>query len=68
MFDPLIPAKAGIQLFYTYIKKFFLVSRLRGNERSQYWALVIARSESDEAIQNQRRATWIASLSLAMTR
>jgi hypothetical protein len=61
MFDPLIPAKARIQLFYTQ-SKFFLVSRLRGNERSQYWALVIARSESDEAIQNQRRATWIASL------
>jgi hypothetical protein len=64
MFDPLIPAKAGIQS----LKKFFLDSRLRGNERSQYWALVIARSESDEAIQNQRRATWIASPSRAMTR
>jgi len=36
--------------------------------RSMVEGAVIARSVSDEAIQNRHRRSWIASLTLAMTR
>jgi hypothetical protein len=46
--------------------------RFRGNVRQLYrcanFKRVIARSERDEAIQLPAQASWIASLSLAMTR